>query len=251
MYDFSIQQGMLKVSLNLLKENKIENISALGGGTALAGYYWNHRYSTDIDIFIYDKNNISKLRPNLWSANIKKQMNDIGYKNNFKLHPIYTEFAIDEDSKMQFFEVKNYTDNPYIRIKLWDMEFNIESIGEIIAKKIHYRCEKGNARDLFDIALSIHKQPDILNHINVNQKRIVALYSTIFSIKNDIKLSSQYLEEINQMNPSEEYINIATNTISYLLEFLDNYINAYNMGIELESEEFKLIEEIIYNKIIF
>ena len=75
MYDFTIQQNMLKVSLDLLKENDMDNISALGGGTALAGYYWSHRYSTDIDIFIYSKDKtIGTLRPNLWSDNIKKQM---------------------------------------------------------------------------------------------------------------------------------------------------------------------------------
>ena len=113
MYDFTIQQNMLKVSLDLLKENDMDNISALGGGTALAGYYWNHRYSTDIDIFIYTKDKIiNKIRPNLWSDNIKKQMKNIGYDGNFKIHPIYTEFAINEDLKMQFFEVKNYTNNP-------------------------------------------------------------------------------------------------------------------------------------------
>lgn len=241
---------MLEVSLNLLKENNLDNISALGGGTALASYYWNHRYSTDIDIFIYSKSNtLNLLRPNLWSDNIKKQMSSIGYKSDFKIHPIYTEFAINEDSKMQFFEVKNYTDNPYTKIKLWDMEFNIESVGEIIAKKIQYRCEKGNARDLFDIALAIHKQPDIFNHINIKHKKIAALHETVLSIKNDENLSLQYIEEIKQMNPSNEYKNIAIKTIQYLSEFLDNYINAYNMGIELESEEFKLIEEIIYNKI--
>ena len=250
MYDFTIQKDMLEVSLDLLKENNIDNISALGGGTALAAYYWNHRYSTDIDIFIYSKNkNASKLRPNVWSDNIKLQMRNLGYKDNYKIHPIYTEFAIDEESKMQFFDVKAYTSNPYKKIKLWDMKFNIESIAEIIAKKIHFRCEKGNARDLFDIALAIHKQANILSTINIKHKKIVSLFQTINTIKNDNQLLEQYINEIKQMNPSEEYKNIAFNTIEYLYEFLDNYINAYNMNIILDENEFKLIEELVYNNI--
>jgi predicted nucleotidyltransferase component of viral defense system len=164
---------MLSVSLELLKENKIENISALGGGTALAAYYWNHRYSTDINIFIYSKGKtIDKLRSNLWSDKVTKRMKDIGFYGDFKMHPIYTELVIDENSKMQFFDVNNYTKDPYNRIKLWDLECNIESIGEIIAKKIYYRCEKGNARNLFDIALAIHKKPDILNSLNIKQEKI-------------------------------------------------------------------------------
>ena len=57
MYDFTIQKQMLDVTLDLLKENNLLEVSTLGGGTALAAYYFNHRYSTDIDIFIYVKKN--------------------------------------------------------------------------------------------------------------------------------------------------------------------------------------------------
>ena len=38
MYDFSKQKIMLEVTLELLKENNLSNISSLGGGTALAAY---------------------------------------------------------------------------------------------------------------------------------------------------------------------------------------------------------------------
>ena len=55
MYNFSKQKAMLEATLLLLKDNDLSEVSTLGGGTALASYYWNHRYSTDIDIFIYDK----------------------------------------------------------------------------------------------------------------------------------------------------------------------------------------------------
>ena len=61
MYDFTIQKQMLDVTLDLLKENNLLEVSTLGGGTALAAYYFNHRYSTDIDIFIYAKENKTHL----------------------------------------------------------------------------------------------------------------------------------------------------------------------------------------------
>ncbi len=74
MYDFSKQKAMLEVTLELLKENSLLEISSLGGGTALAGYYWNHRYSTDIDIFIYgNENKTQLLKPSDWSENIKSK----------------------------------------------------------------------------------------------------------------------------------------------------------------------------------
>jgi hypothetical protein len=52
MYNFSKQKEMFNVAFQLLEENNLKEVSSLGGGTALAAYYWNHRYSTDIDIFI-------------------------------------------------------------------------------------------------------------------------------------------------------------------------------------------------------
>ena len=84
MYDFSKQKIMLEVTLELLKENSLLEISSLGGGTALAGYYWNHRYSTDIDIFIYAKENKTHLlKPSHWNDNVNTKMKDIGFTGNF------------------------------------------------------------------------------------------------------------------------------------------------------------------------
>ena len=78
MYDFSKQKAMLEVTLELLKENNLSNISSLGGGTALAAYYWNHRYSTDIDIFIYgNENKTHLLKPSNWSDPIRDKSTSI------------------------------------------------------------------------------------------------------------------------------------------------------------------------------
>ena len=106
MYDFSKQKAMLEATLLLLEENNLNKVSTLGGGTALASYYWNHRYSTDIDIFIYDK--VDKkhlLKESNWSEKVKTSMTTIGYEGNFRSHPIYSEILIDEDCKIQVFDV--------------------------------------------------------------------------------------------------------------------------------------------------
>ena len=100
---FQNKKAMLEVTLELLKENSLLEISSLGGGTALAGYYWNHRYSTDIDIFIYgNENKTHLLKPSNWSENIKSKMNYIGFTGNFRHNDIYTEIVIDRDSKFNF-----------------------------------------------------------------------------------------------------------------------------------------------------
>jgi len=103
MYDFTVQKNMLSTSLELLEENNIRDISALGGGTALASYYWNHRFSTDIDIFIYGKQPYKDLlRPNKWSENIQEKMSLLGYSGDYKAQNIYLEFALNESKKCNF-----------------------------------------------------------------------------------------------------------------------------------------------------
>ena len=119
MYDFSKQKIMLEVTLELLKENSLLEISSLGGGTALAGYYWNHRQSTEIDIFIYgNENKTQLLKPSDWSENIKSKMDSIGFNGNFRHNNIYTEIVIDKDSKIQFFDVVKKSKEPFCKANL-------------------------------------------------------------------------------------------------------------------------------------
>lgn len=249
MYNFGSQQKMLSVSLALLEEKGINNISAIGGGTALAAYYWNHRYSTDIDIFIYGGRTEHKdtLRPAYWSSDIKDKMESLGFEGDYKIQTIYLEFTINQNEKMQFFDVIPFTKNPYNLVSLWGMDLNIETVEEIIAKKIHFRCEKGNARDIFDIALAIHKQPDIfLNLGRLKLERLRLLFQTVKTIKNDKKLSEEYLHEIDEMNPNDEYKILSTNAIYYLYDFLENYLGAKDLGIDLAKEDLIEIENYVY-----
>jgi predicted nucleotidyltransferase component of viral defense system len=247
MYNFSKQKEMFDVAFQLLEENNLKEVSSLGGGTALAAYYWNHRYSTDIDIFIYDKENRTHLlKPSNWSQEIKSKMNSIGYDDNFRHNDIYTEIVIDENSKIQFFDVIKKSYNPYLKVLLWNREVIIDSIEEIIAKKIYYRGDVGNARDLFDIAIAIHKEPDIFTRMILSKDKIKILYETVLNINNSEELKNLYLAEIILMNPNPEYQILANNTISYLTLFLENIVASYDIGYELSSEEYIFIENEIW-----
>jgi len=252
MYNFETQKNMLSATLSLLAENNIEKISALGGGTALASFYWNHRYSTDIDIFIYGDKILhkDKLKPSNWSNSVNNKMGLLGFKGDFKIQTIYLELTINQSEKIQFFDVLPFTKNPYHLVSLWGMNINIESVEEIIAKKIHYRCEKGNARDIFDIALAIHKQPEILLNLGrLKMERLQLLFQTVATIKNDAALSKEYLHEINEMSPNEEYKILSINAVTYLHNFLENYLGAKDLGIQLEKEDLNEIENYVFQNL--
>ncbi len=233
MYDFQLQKEMLDISLALLKERGIEADCALGGGTALSAYYWQHRFSSDIDMFIHNgtAEDLKKIDPRKTSKAIKAQLTKIKYTGDLKKHPIYTELAIDQNSKMQFFVVKDYTAVPYSEVTLWGKNILIESVAEIIAKKVYYRCEDANARDLFDLTVAIYKDPTVLMSINVAKEKLEKLLDSVETIIQSEELLNTYKLEIEMMAPAEQYTNIAMNYITYLNTFLSNYLVALDRRI--------------------
>ncbi len=242
---------MLEISLELLAEKGLQDVCALGGGTALSALYWGHRYSTDIDMFIHQKEDVSKLfRPNQWSPGVTKQLYALGYKDgDYKGHPVYAEISIEGAFKMQYFSVNDRTEIPYVPVKLWDMELLAESVEEIIAKKIYYRADMANARDLFDIALAIHKNPNILDQLAIPFKKIETLFQTITLIEKSTALKEKYLLEIDQMNPHPKYKDIAVHTIAYLYNYLENICGAHALGMTLTNEECKELETYAFEQV--
>ena len=246
MYDFTVQKEMMIAANYLLKKHGLSDVSALGGGTALAAYYWKHRYSTDIDIFTHSEVDISLLfRPAKWDGNFKNIMKKLDYKES-KVHPIYTEFTIKDNFKMQFLSTTDKTNNPYQLVRLWDMDILLESVEEIIAKKIYFRAHKGNARDLFDISIAIHKDPSILNKLLIPNSKLEELQNTVETIIREPKLLDEYLYEIGLMNPNTQYNKLAFNCINYLKQFLDSYLEAKKLSINLNDSELIEIEKYIY-----
>ena len=250
MYDFTPQMEMMQAALYILKKNGISDVSALGGGTALAARYWNHRYSTDIDIFTHSKEDVVMLlREVNWDSKFKSMMRSLGYRSS-KLHPVYIEFLLRDNYKMQFLNTIDRTNHPYERVDLWGMDVLVESVEEIIAKKIYYRAHKGNARDLFDIAIAIHKDPAILKKVNIELEKITELFYTVDTILKDEDLLEEYRHEIGLMNPNPKYASFSISCNEYLRSYLESYLAAINLGIDLDISELEEIEKHSYNEYI-
>jgi hypothetical protein len=250
MYNFENQQKMLEAALSLLKHHGLDHKTALGGGTALSAHYWGHRYSTDIDMFIYGseaENNLNIIRQKNWNKEFIDQLYSLGYKDDYKNPAHYIEITIDDEKKIQFFDVLQKTTVPYVGVSLWGNDINIETVEEIIAKKIFYRADKGNARDIFDIAVAINKDPLLLTKMNIPKEKFELLFQTINTISNDEILVEKYLLNIQEMKPIDEYKIFAEKAPQYLSEYLENYISIISYGIELSENELYALEENVYN----
>jgi hypothetical protein len=59
-------------------------------------------------------------------------MESLGFEGDYKIQTIYLEFTINQNEKMQFFDVIPFTKNPYNLVSLWGMDLNIETVEEIM-----------------------------------------------------------------------------------------------------------------------
>ncbi len=251
MYDFTVQNKMLNVAYKLLKERKLLNIAAFGGGTALSAYYWNHRFSTDIDIFLYGKEDCKhSLREKTWSEEIQKEFLNIGYKKgNMINHPQYLEFKISDEEKIQFLDVVKRTDIPYKMANIFGLEIQIETVNEIIAKKVYFRGHKGNSRDIFDIAIALHKNPYIFQEIKTPLDKLQEFFNKLSEIKENTQLLEDYKNDIKELSPKDEYKKISIFAIDYLIEYLNDFIYMKYIGQELTKKESFELEKMIYSEL--
>ena len=126
----------------------------LGGGTVLM-FRHRHRLSKDIDIFVPDPQYLGFVTPRLSDAAAN-------------LTEDYTE-ATDAFVKLQFEEgevdfvaAPNLLDDAWEPWSIGGYMVKVEKSAEIIAKKMYHRGNRATARDLFDLALVIEREPQSL-----------------------------------------------------------------------------------------
>lgn len=125
----------------------------LGGGTVLMLRY-EHRQSKDIDIFVPDPQYFGYVTPRLSDAAADISHDYVEAAGYVKL--------IRREGEIDFVAAPNLTKNPFEIWTLRGRAVRVETAAEIIAKKLCHRGDTATARDLFDLALVIEKDPDEL-----------------------------------------------------------------------------------------
>lgn len=115
----------------------------------------NHRLSKDIDIFVPDPQYLGYVTPRL--SDVAASMT--GDYTEDQSSWVKLQF---EEGEVDFVASPNLLGDAW---ELWDIEghtIRVETSAEIIAKKMFYRGHKVTARDLFDLALVIDREPEAL-----------------------------------------------------------------------------------------
>ena len=124
-----------------------------GGGTVLMLRH-GHRLSKDIDIFVPDPQYLGFVSPRLSTV-------AEGVSDQYVEGPGYIKLLRPE-GEIDFVASPNLSDYPF---EVWDLlgrQVRVETAAEIVAKKLLHRGDRASARDLFDLALVIEREPAAL-----------------------------------------------------------------------------------------
>lgn len=139
---------------------------SLGGGTVLM-FYYAHRLSKDIDIFVPDPQFLGYINPRIGGKgeNITEQ-----YTDGAGFVKLYMPAG-----EIDFVASATLTTAPFNRFDVLGRSILLESPVEIVAKKLWYRGDRATPRDLLDLAVVIEqKYEEILNHRSIFSKNIEA-----------------------------------------------------------------------------
>ncbi len=152
-----VWQELLRHAFTLIDEIDQHGIKdpvwTFGGGTVLMLRY-GHRLSKDIDIFVPDPQYLGFVSPRL--SDVAESVT-----HDYVEGPGYIKLLLPE-GEIDFVASHNLTQAPFEMWQLLGRQVRVETSVEIVAKKLWHRGDRATARDLFDLALVIEREPQAL-----------------------------------------------------------------------------------------
>lgn len=201
-----IWQTLLPHAFTLIDEIALRGMAdpfwTFGGGTVLMLRH-QHRLSKDIDIFVPDPQYLGYVSPRLSDA---AECVSADYVEG----PGYVKLLRPE-GEIDFVASPNLTAQPFEEWTLLGRKVRVGTSAEIVAKKLWHRGDRATARDLFDLALVIEREPDALTTAapyltrhreaflsQLKQRR--AVLSAQFEAIDTLKYQPRYDEAAQQVN---------------------------------------------------
>ncbi|WP_299776071.1 nucleotidyl transferase AbiEii/AbiGii toxin family protein [uncultured Tateyamaria sp.] len=131
------------------KDFNVIDSCSFGGGTAMM-IQIDHRESHDVDLFLDDP----QLLPYVEAAIAEMQfaLGEATYNGDGSGH---LKIAFDGIGEIDFIVTGHITDAPTIDQDIEGRTVALETVPEIIAKKVRYRGSRVQPRDIFDIAAAV------------------------------------------------------------------------------------------------
>jgi hypothetical protein len=188
---------------------------SLGGGTAMM-IQIGHRESHDIDIFLDDAQLLGFLDP---SKSLVVPSNLAEYGGDGAR---FQKFAFDELGEIDFILANTLSDEPFLVRGIENRPVRLETIPEIIAKKIYHRGNQAQARDIFDIAAATRThRTEVLQALRKCPDRVAATRARLRQLNPDFVAST-----IEQLMIMPEYAEMAPNSLEIADALLSEAVSA-------------------------
>lgn len=141
-------QKLFTVALNIIDNAGGDSVVApwsFGGGTALM-LQIDHRESHDVDLFVDDPQVLPLLNPETQEYSLSIVPSAYQYDGTRSLKIVF-----DNIGEIDFVCCGHITTCPTFTKEICGRSVEIETPGEILAKKIYYRGQHVQARDIFDL----------------------------------------------------------------------------------------------------
>jgi hypothetical protein len=182
----------------------------LGGGTAMM-LRIDHRESHDVDIFLSDPQLLSFLDPQKHDFKFEILPTDyVGNGSSFQ------KLAFQDIGEIDFIVGHAMTPSPTIQITIEGEAILLETIPEIIAKKIYYRGASIKPRDIFDIAAAGEQHADsVIDALRSYRDEVTATLTTIDKLNPDFVSSA-----IAELAIREKYRSVAETALERAKDIL-------------------------------
>lgn len=181
---------------------------SFGGGTVLMLRH-SHRFSKDIDIFISDPQYLPYLTPRL-NTTAEAMTGDYVEQGNF----LKLQF---KEGEIDFVASSPLTENPTKTVQMFERDVQIETSTEIVAKKVWHRSSAFKARDIFDLAMVIEREPAALTPMQpVLRDRRATVLARITAAEVQLRHDFAELEILDYTRTYDECVEIVTEVLEKL-----------------------------------
>ena len=205
-----VWQGLLQQAYSLIDEIATHGIQnpfwTFGGGTVLMLRY-RHRMSKDIDIFVPDPQYLGFVSPRL--SDVAEAVSD-----KYVEGPGFVKLLRPE-GEIDFVASPNLTRDPFEVWELLGRQIKVETSAEIVAKKLWHRGDRATARDLFDLALVIEREPVALAAASAFLTRHRELF--LLQVDQRKAVLKAHFEAIDTLDYQPTYEQAADSVAAYLL----------------------------------
>jgi hypothetical protein len=205
---------LFRIACSLIRqvnsEHTIVDAWSLGGGTAMM-LQIDHRRSDDIDIFLPDPQFLPYLDPKLHDFKFEIVPSD--YRSDGSR---FLKLAFDNIGEIDFIACPAMTSTPSTRRVVEGADVDVETLAEIITKKVHFRGAHIKPRDIFDIAAAVRTDRQaIVNALRLYKNDVTATLATIDRLNPDF-----VQETIAALATTDPYRSVGTTALEDTKELL-------------------------------